>query len=149
LTSVGDEEPITFRLSEHRGQYVALHFLLETRCPICQAYTLDYHKQSDQFKNVKHIFIKPDSEEAIAGWVKGIKKRPAIYRDPDATLARQLNVEHGYKFHGKVMHFPAFVLIDPAGREAFRFTGKNNRQRFTVKDFAEKFPQLLTDKDAE
>jgi len=147
VTSVGDETPKTFRLSAHRGEYVVLHFLLETRCPICQRYTWEYHKASDELQNVTNVFLKPDAAEAIETWIKGVTGRPTIYRDPEAALAKQLDIPHGYKFHGQVMHYPALVVIDPAGREVFRYVGESNRDRFDAAEFKKRFPQLVRGAD--
>ena len=143
LESVGDVQPISFKLSETRGRYVVLHFLLKTACPICQRYTQEYHRAADSFQNVDHVFIKPDSEAEILKWVKGISRRPTIYRDPDAELAARFGIPDGYKFHGETVHFPALIVIDPAGREVFRYVGKNNRDRFELADFRQRFPQLF------
>ena len=35
----------SFKLSEVRGKYVALHFLLKTECPVCLRHTQQYAEQ--------------------------------------------------------------------------------------------------------
>lgn len=40
------------------------------------------------------------------------------------------------------MHYPALVLLDPAGKEVFRYVGKSNADRFSYEQFAEKLAEL-------
>lgn len=143
LESVGDKKAKTFTLSENKGKYVILHFLLKTTCPVCQRHTRDYHVALKDSDKVVQLFIKPDEPKVIEKWLKRIDDRPTIYHDPNAGLAKQYGVKHGYKFHGEVMHFPAFILLDQNGKEIFRHTGKNNRDRFSFNQFSKKYPKLV------
>ena len=52
----------SFRLSEARGKFVALHFLLKTECPYCQRYVADVARGAPEVAGVTHVFLKPDSE---------------------------------------------------------------------------------------
>lgn len=135
-----------FTLASARGKYVALHFLLKTECPYCLRHTRDYFTKSSTLPGVVQVFIKPDTEAEISSWAK---KLPAdelaqhpIFRDPDAALAKALAVPDGYKFHGQVVHFPATILLDPDGREIFRYVGKNNSDRLSFEKLAEKINEL-------
>ena len=143
LKSVADNPVKTFKLSEHKGKYVILHFLLKTKCPICTRLTRDYYTQLKDNHNLVQVFIKPDSEEQIKNWLGNTKDRPAIYRDPDAALAKELKIPNGYKFHGEVVHYPAFILINPEGKEVFRYIGKGTRDRYTYQKFAKAYPKLV------
>src|SRR5688572_17556664 len=58
----------TFRLSEVKGKYVALHFLLKTECPFCLKHTREYGKKSAAASDVVHIFLKPDGADEIKAW---------------------------------------------------------------------------------
>jgi peroxiredoxin Q/BCP len=135
-----------FKLSEARGKYVALHFLLKTECPYCLRFTHEYATRSKDQKDVVHIFLKPDSEQAIAQWagrLEGEKEaRPTIYRDPDARLAKAFSIPFGYKFHNEVVHYPALVLLDPDGMEVFRYIGKSNSDRYSFDQFTKKLEEL-------
>lgn len=145
-----------FRLREARGQWVALHFLLKTACPFCLRHTHEYHRRAAEVPGVVHVFLKPDSPEEIASWSLQLQARaeqdtalartaaqlPRIYRDPDAALARLFAIPDGYAFHGQLVHYPALVLLDPGGREAFRYVGKDNADRYPFDDFAAKVAQL-------
>ncbi len=65
------ESPVdgkTFKLSEGKGKYVALHFLLKTECPFCLKHTRDYAKKSATTSDVIQVFLKPDSAEEIKAW---------------------------------------------------------------------------------
>lgn len=145
---VGEGDP--FELAKARGRWVALHFLLKTECPICIRHTHAYSVGADEVAGVVHVFLKPDTDEEIKTWIGGYDKRtaqaamPSIYRDPDAALAKRLGVPDGYKFHGQTVHYPAFVLIDPQGKEAFRHVGKNNSDRFGFVQFSEKMAELTS-----
>ena len=55
----------TFKLSEARGQYVALHFLLKTECPVCLKHTAEFSMKAPTLAGVRQIFLKPDSEAEI------------------------------------------------------------------------------------
>lgn len=135
----------TFRLTEHRGHYVALHFLLKTECPFCLKYTRDYVQNGPRVAGVAHVFLKPDSEEEIRRWSGKLDAGAAevdIYRDPDAALAERYGIPGGYSFHGQVVHYPALILIGPDGREVFRYVGRNNTDRFTFDRFEAKMAAL-------
>src|SRR5687768_13031519 len=57
-----------FNLSEARGKYVALHFLLKTECPFCLKHTRDYGKKSATTSDVVHVFLKPDGANEVKSW---------------------------------------------------------------------------------
>src|SRR6185436_15501279 len=57
-----------FKLSEARGKYVALHFLLKTECPFCLKHTRDYAKKSTSMSDVVHVLLKPDAADEIKAW---------------------------------------------------------------------------------
>jgi thioredoxin-dependent peroxiredoxin len=134
--------PGKFTLSEARGKFVALHFLLKTECPVCLRHTRDYSQKSKQLKNVIQVFIKPDSAEEIRQWSAKVPESKeaslAIYRDADAKLAKTLKIPDGYEFHGQVVHYPALILINPQGKEIFRYIGKNNSDRYPFEDLKKK-----------
>ena len=139
-----------FRLSEHKGRYFALHFLLNTECPYCLKQTRDTATQVGSTPDVDHIFIKPDSLEDIKEWAKklgdGQSGRMTIYRDTDVRLAEQVGIPGGYLFHGQLVHYPALVLIGPDGKEAFRYVGKNNADRFSIEKLRAKLRELKNQK---
>lgn len=145
LKPVFGEKP--FQLSKAKGKYVALHFLLKTECPICLRHTRSYFKHKKEHPDVIQVFIKPDSPSEIKAWASKIPqnekdKTPEIYRDPDAKLAEQFGIPGGYKFHGQVVHYPALVILDPNGKEVFRYVGKNNAERYSYEKFFEKMKEL-------
>ena len=136
-----------FKLSEAKGKYVALHFLLKTECPYCLKHTHDYAVKSAGTPNVIHIFLKPDAIDEVKAWSDKAKRGEefadvAIYHDADAKLAEQYGIPDGYQFHGQSVHFPALVLLDPAGKEVFRQVGKSNADRFSYEQFAMKLAEL-------
>ena len=135
-----------FHLADAKGKYVALHFLLKTECPICLRHTSDYAKKATTRPDIVQVFLKPDSAEEIKGWTAHLgeetTKHATIYRDPDATLAKAFAIPDGYHFHGEVVHFPALVLLDPAGKEVFRYVGKNNTDRFGFEQLVAKVTEL-------
>jgi peroxiredoxin Q/BCP len=136
-----------FKLSEAKGKYVALHFLLKTECPFCLKYTHDYAQKSAGEPGVVHLFLKPDSAEEIKAWATKVNRGDdfpdvTIYRDADAKLAQAYDIPGGYRFHGQTVHYPALVLLDPAGKEVFRYVGKSNADRFSYDQFAAKLTEL-------
>ncbi len=136
-----------FDLSANKGKTVVLHFLLKTECPYCQKYTREYAKLAATTPDIVHVFIKPDSVEAIKSWTEGLNKEgldklPKIYRDPDAKLADRFGIPDGYRFHGQKVHFPALVALDGNGIELFRYIGKNNGDRMSSKDFSVKIESM-------
>jgi thioredoxin-dependent peroxiredoxin len=129
-----------FKLSEAQGKYVALHFLLKTACPHCIRHTHEVWQRQGEMPDVMQIFVKPDTEEEIRKWSVRLGKKvdegeedalPVIYRDPEAGLAKRLDIPFGYKFHGQIVHYPALVLLGPDGEEVFRYVGKNNGDRYS------------------
>lgn len=142
VTSPADGK--TFRLSEAKGRYVALHFLLKTECPFCLRHTAEYSMKAPTVAGVQHLFLKPDAEDEIKAWSAKIKasQQPMIYRDADAKLATEFGIPDGYQFHGQTMHYPALVLLDPNGKEVFRHVGKSNTDRYSWDRFAAKLAEL-------
>src|ERR1043166_1070405 len=79
-----------FKLSEAKGKFVALHFLLKTECPYCIRHTHDYVKKSADDSQVIDVFLKPDTDAEIQAWASKLGEdslKVTIYRDPDAALA--------------------------------------------------------------
>ena len=137
----------TFKLSEAKGKYVALHFLLKSECPFCLKHTRDYAKKSAATSDVVHVFLKPDSAEEIKTWSSKANRGDnfadvTIYRDADAKLADEFKIPDGYQFHGQSVHYPALVLLDRAGREVFRYVGKSNADRLSFDQFTAKLAEL-------
>lgn len=134
-----------FQLSAAKGKFVALHFLLKTECPYCIRYTHDYVQKSAGDSRVVHVFLKPDTDAEIKAWMSKLSEdsvQVTIYRDPNATLAKDYHIPDGYKFHGQTVHFPALVLLNGEGKEVFRYVGKSNADRFSYEKFAAKLEQL-------
>jgi len=132
----------TFDLKKEKGKFVALHFLLKTECPFCIKHTQDYFAKAKTLPNVKQVFIKPDSELEIQAWSTKLSSADQaqfpIYRDPEAQLAELFKIPNGYRFHGQVVHYPATILIDPKGKEVYRYVGKNNSDRLSFEALAAK-----------
>lgn len=134
-----------FKLSDAKGKFVALHFLLKTECPYCIRHTHDYAQKSASDSRVVHIFLKPDTEAEIKQWagklgVDSVKVN--IYRDPGAKLAKEFNIPDGYKFHGQSVHYPALLLLDANGKEVFRYVGKSNADRLPYDKFVMKLDEV-------
>lgn len=136
----------TFKLSEAKGKFVALHFLLKTECPFCLRHTREYFTQGEKLPNVVQVFLKPDSIEEIKAWAAKLppegQNNIPIYRDADARLAKEFKIPDGYKFHGQSVHYPALVLLDPEGKEVFRYVGKDNGDRFSFEKLQAKVVEL-------
>ncbi|CAN5429937.1 hypothetical protein BH09SUM1_BH09SUM1_04420 [soil metagenome] len=132
-----------FKLSEHRGRVVALHFLLKTECPFCIKFTKEYSAKAAEFAGVDQVFIKPDTEDEIKAWATKVENPGLpVYRDADAKLADTLGVPNGYAFHKQTVHFPAVILIDREGNAAFRYVGKANTDRLPFAKFTEEVKKL-------
>lgn len=132
----GDRE---FRLSQARGRYVALHFLMQTECPYCTEHVRDYAKNAAAVAGVEHLFIKPDPVEEVRAWAEKLQDPTtsmAIYHDADARLAASLGVPDGYAFHGQTVLYPALIVFGPDGTEAFRYVGRDNQDRLPFEKFA-------------
>lgn len=96
-------------------------------------------------------FLKPGRRREIQAWAGKVdaKSLPTIYRDADATLANQFGIPDGYAFHGQTVHYPALVILDPAGKEVFRYVGKSNADRFTFDKFSAKMTELTRTKSVD
>lgn len=130
LQPVNGTEPFT--LSKAAGKPVALHFLLKTECPICIRLTTEFTRRAPELKGVTQVFIKPDDPETTKKWLASAGEgAPVIYTDPNAALAKTLGIKDGYQFHGEVVHYPAFILINAKGEEVFRHVGKSNTDRIS------------------
>lgn len=135
----------TFRLSDARGRFVALHFLLKTECPLCQRHVAEVARRAPELAGVVQIFLKPDAQEEVDAWAAKLRAAgvtATIYRDADATLAKAYAIPDGYEFHGESVHYPALVLLGPDGSEAFRYVGKSNSDRLSFDALAKKVAEL-------
>lgn len=124
----------SFTLSQAKGRWVVLHFLLKTECPVCLRYTQECQKKAAGLGNVTQVFLKPDTDEEIRAWAsklppESLSEYP-IYQDAKAALAKAYGIPDGYAFHGQTVHFPAVILLGPDGTEVFRYVGKNNSDRY-------------------
>jgi len=144
--TVSSPSGATFKLSDARGKFVALHFLLKTECPFCLKHTHSYALHAPEIAGVVHVFLKPDSAADIEKWTKDVDGRgidvPTIYQDENAKLADAFKIKNGFKFHGQVVHYPALVLLDPSGKEVFRYVGKDNTDRYSFEKFTAKMQEL-------
>lgn len=142
LKSVTDKS--TFTLSNSKGKYVALHFLLKTECPYCIRHTSEYFEKAASLPEVLQVFIKPDSEQEIKEWASKLDSNNTfpIYQDIDATLAKKFQIPFGYQFHGQIVHYPALVLLNDKGEEVFRYVGKNNSDRFSFDRLKAKISEM-------
>lgn len=135
-----------FRLADAKGRYVAIHFLLKTECPVCLRHTREYAKKAASLPDLVQVFLKPDSAGEIKKWAANLGEEAAkgvtVYRDADAALAKAFGIPDGYRFHGEVVHFPALVLLDPAGKEVFRHVGRSNADRLSFEQLAAKLAGL-------
>lgn len=136
----------TFTLSAARGNYVVIHFLLKTECPVCLKHTRDHLAKSAALPGTVQIFLKPDTEAEIMTWTEHLKAENAaalpIYRDPEARLAKAYKIPDGYAFHGQTVHYPATLILAPDGREAFRYVGKKNTDRLSPEALADRLKAL-------
>ena len=137
----------TFSPADAKGKYVALHFLLKTECPNCLTLTQEYTAKAGQLPDVVSVFIKPDTDEDIVKWAAGLSgadkaSAPTIYRDPDAQLAEAFGIQNGYAFHGETIHYPALILLDPSGKEVFRYVGKGTGDRYSFSKLVTKMAEL-------
>jgi catechol 2,3-dioxygenase-like lactoylglutathione lyase family enzyme len=121
--------------------FVALHFLLKTECPYCMKHTREYLRRAGEVSNVRHFFLKPDEPTEILAWAAKTGL-PTIYHDPDARWAHHFKIPGTYKFHGQTTNYPALVVLDPTGKEVFRYVGKSNTDRYSFDGFATKMAEL-------
>ncbi len=153
----GVDQDAVFKLSDAKGKYVALHFLLKTACPYCMAHTITYARRAEELPDVIQVFLKPDTDEEIKNWRMSLDKKnnaveeialklPVIYRDPEAELAKVFEIPFGYQFHGQEVHYPALVLIGPDGKEVFRYVGEKNSDRFEFDELIKKLTELKESK---
>jgi hypothetical protein len=47
------------------------------------------------------------------------------------------------------MHYPALVLLNTVGKEAFRYVGQSNGDRYSFAKFTAKMAELRTSKSAD
>jgi len=136
----------SFSLADAKSKYVALHFLPKTECPLYLRHTNDHLSKASTLPNVVQVFLKPDSDAEIEAWdgklPEDLVKATPIYRDRDDKLAEEYAVPDGYAFHGQTVHYPALILLDPTGKEVFRYVGKSDSDRYAFKNLAAKIAEL-------
>lgn len=127
-----------------KGSYLAVHFLLNDECPYCARHVREYTTSAAMLAGVRHIFVKAVSAEAFDAALESSPEAP-LYRDVDGRLAAHFKIRDGYRFHGMDMTYPALVLLDPQGREVFRYVGKDNADRLPFRTFARRVGELSRD----
>lgn len=127
---------IRFKLADHRGSWVLLDFLLPGDSAVEREHYADYEKGLDRLvfgHNLKPVLFKPDADSAIADWWAGLpSNRLPVFRDPEGKLSRALKIPYGNKVGEEITLYPALVLLDPEGNEAWRKVGKSSEDRIGV-----------------
>lgn len=116
----------SFQLAAARGKYVAVHFLPKSECPDCLLYVREYARRAPTVAGVRHVFLKPVTEEDILAWRTPLERDGldvAIYRDAEGALAKDFGLPEDYSFQGPTAQYPALVLLGPEGEELFRHVG--------------------------
>ncbi len=133
-----------FKLSENKGKYIVMHFLLKTECPYCTKHTNEYIQRAEEIPNTAQVFIKPDKESRIKEWsmkIPGVEKHK-VYHDSGAALAKKLKIPNGYEFHGQTVHYPATIILNKEGIELYRYVGEDNTDRLSFDITARKIKRF-------
>ncbi len=132
----GDE---TFRLADARGRFVALHYLPKGECADCRRTIAEAVRRGPEVAGVVHVFIKPDSEDAVRMWAERLKAdgvSATIFPDANGEVAKQLELPPAYASDDHAADEPALVLLDPKGNECFRYVDGASADRLSFDRFA-------------
>ncbi|MBL0926669.1 MAG: redoxin domain-containing protein [Phycisphaerales bacterium] len=136
-----------FESSSARGRYLVVHFLLSEDCPLCSRLVSDYSAAAPTLAGVTQIFVKNTDPTRFNATLRSLNATDdlPLYRDADGALASRFRIPGGYKFYGREIAFPAAVVLDPAGKEVFRYVGKANTDRLAFGTLASTIARLSRD----
>ncbi len=127
---------IRFKLTDHRGSWVLLDFLLPGDSAADKEHYASIEGNLDKLvygMNLKPVFFKPEPEAEIAKWWEGQpSNRIPVMQDPSGKLSRALKIPYGLKLDDQITLYPTVVLLDPDGNEVWRKVGKTAEERVDV-----------------
>jgi protein SCO1 len=143
-----DQTGKTVRLSEMRGETVALSFLY-TRCPIATACPMTASRFSKLeamlrekgFGRLLTVTVDPerDTPEVLAKFARGLGADPKRWKfltgDPKAVagVASSFGVLY-YPERGQIVHAQAVAVVDPKGRLATIYFGEQWQPEHILRD---------------
>ncbi|MCA9450342.1 MAG: redoxin domain-containing protein, partial [Candidatus Omnitrophica bacterium] len=137
---------IKFKLTDHRGSWVVLNFLLPGDNPTGRDLYSDYEQRLDELiygHNIKPVFFKPGEKSEIANWWESLdSNRIPVLQDPNGKLSRALKIPYGLKSGDQITLYPTTLLLDPEGNEVFRKVGKSIEERIGVEELLREWEPL-------
>lgn len=138
--SLRDTEGKTVTLAEYRGRVVLLAFTRGAWCPACLEQLLQLERLKETaLKGVSILVVAPDTPEGSRAFVATVERQRRVrltHRFLSAPRGRTLNRPAGGGA-GKAPRLPpSLVLVDPDGREAWRFVESEHRMRPSDREVA-------------
>ena len=138
--SLPDAEGRTVTLAEYRGRVVLLAFTRGAWCPACLEQLLQLERlKGTSLKSVEILVVAPGPPEESRLLVATVEKQRRVrltHRFLSAPRGRTLNRPAG-EGEGKAPRLPpSLVLVDPEGREAWRFVEREHRMRPSDRELA-------------
>jgi peroxiredoxin len=145
--SLPDTDGKMVTLAEYRGRVVLLAFTRGAWCPACLEQLLQLERlKATALRNVAVLVVAPDPPEGSRALVASVEKERRTlltHRFLSAPRARTLNRAPG-DGDGKAPRLPpSLVLVDPEGREAWRFVEREHRMRPSDREIAHAVAKAL------
>lgn len=135
VKQLGGQDEV-FQLSQHRGSWVWLEFLLPSSSGVEKERYLVLAASAEKLfenENLLLVALKAGKKEDLEAWWKSLPQNSLpLCRDPRGQLASALRIKKGRTDDGKPLDAPATILVDPEGGEAWRFVGKDPKDRPSV-----------------
>ncbi len=136
--SLPDTDGKTVTLAEYRGRVVLLAFTRGAWCSACLEQLLQLERlKSGALRSVEVLVVAPDPPEDSRALVETVEKQRRIrltHRFLSAPRGRTLGRPAGEGTAPRLP--PSLVLVDPDGREAWRFVEREHHVRPSDRELA-------------
>jgi peptidylprolyl isomerase len=128
-----------FQLSDHKGSWVLLDFLLAEPNPADAEHYRVLSASAEQLAASREVVIALFSaaprERTVGWWSERENPNLPIYQDPEAKLSQALKIPAGLELaEGKTGHYPATMLVGPDGLVYWTRIAKDAQDRASLEE---------------
>jgi peroxiredoxin/YHS domain-containing protein len=137
----------SFRLSEARGKFVAIHFLPAVDCTECLEYVNASMRLQDESAGLVQVFVIPAADESVLAFRTTVERggaTPRVYADTDGKIAAEFGIQN---LENTSQRVPATIVIGPDGTESFRYAGAHGTDLLPVVKLYSQVDRLSTNPD--
>jgi peroxiredoxin Q/BCP len=106
-----------FRLSEHRGRFVFIHFMRSDWCPLCQVMLRVLENAAPELErhNAKIVVVSPSDGAEADAFMRDMGLDFVMAVDPTSELSKRFGAFDPESYDGKGSPLPVGFLVGPDG----------------------------------